>query len=311
MFCTICGASNEPGTIFCVSCGTKILTVDKRQQPEEILFASTTGTVKRKFGKKTLTIVGSAAGLLLLIVLLVVPRQVTVELAIDAKYGGVFESDCSISTEGAAAIGNQVSAMQIGSSSENSQKASLAFRKNSLGNCSGFATLTLEPFSTYRLVTTEEVGSTIGYRIFPTSVLANQKVEIKHKVTVEMNLAVEHDYCTGNMNNWTCYGGSSLHANDSTCYGVYGYSDIRKGASVIITGNSNGLTVRGKLKNGTDWDLDSIDNAVVTCHLLSNSISVPHDDAGYSIEVANRGSVEFALTDLKSESWVAKVHLGD
>ena len=306
MNCANCGTLRDSGSRFCAVCGVSFETATNISSRDAK--GSTESKSSPSRGKRWIIIVAALAGVTFLVALFV-PRPVTIELAIVDVNGGTFDSSCNLTNEGLGKIGKYITANNVGTGAVS--KGELDFRLSADGSCKGFASVVIDPFSTFEIKSKQTVTTLEGFRFFPTKFEAVQAVEISHKISVRLDFSIEHDYCTGTMESWTCYGGDSLGTKGNTCFGRWGYSDIGKGASVVIAGRSNGLTSQGALKAGDDWNLDSISSAIITCELKANPIEVPHDDAGYDVTISDRGDVKFSIADLRDSRWLAVLTLGD
>lgn len=306
MHCVKCGYRADSNSSFCANCGSQhdAPQLNSVTQPEVTLLQNS----PRLKGKRWI-LVGSAMVFLALLVSLTVPRPVTVELNVVDVNGGVFDPSCNLTMEGMEQIGTIVTARNLSTGSVST--GDLDFRLSSNGSCKGFASVVIDPFSAFDIATKQTVLQLDGFKLFPTTFNAVQEVEVNHSLLVQLNLSVEHDYCTGNMDSWTCYGGASLGTNDGKCFGKWGYSDIGKGASIFVVGKSNGIVTKGKLKDGDNWTLDSIRSSIITCELKAAPIVVPHDEAGYEITISDRGDVAFSIESLRDSNWIALLTLGD
>jgi hypothetical protein len=304
--CAHCGYLLDSSSSFCTNCGS--MTNDPQVKLDSKSETLVPQAAPRPKGKKWL-LAGGAIAFLALLMSLIVPRPVTIELAVMDVNGGVFDNECALTPEGLEELGSIVTARNVSTGAVST--GDLEFRLTSDGSCRGFASVVIDPFNAFDIETKQTVLQLDGFKFFPTTYRAVQKVEVKHSLAVQLNLSVQHDYCTGNMSSWTCYGGESLGTNDGKCFGRWGYSDIGKGTSIFIVGKSNGIVSKGKLKDGDNWTLDSISSSIITCELKAARITVPHDAAGYEVTISDRGDVAFSIESLRASDWLALLTLGD
>ena len=306
MHCTNCGQPISLGDNFCTSCNAKVgSTASETKAP---------GVAKKLLGNKRRLIAGG--GVIVLIVaalVLFLPKSVTVSIAVDAKYGGVFDDNCDLTTYAAAGLDDKLTVTPTGSGED---IVSDIDGSSDHGDCMGVATVSVSPFSDYKLyVGAKEIGSIRSGEAWSGAAEGTAKVKITHALSATLNLVFQEDYCSGDASaSWNCTGGFGLHTDSTNnlCYGEWGYNDIVKGARITITGKGSGSVATGVLDAGHDWSLDSTSSGKVTCVLKSQSaIEVNHDDEGYYVEVANRGQVLYTNETLEANGWNADMHLGD
>lgn len=308
MHCTNCGQQISLGDNFCTNCNAKVgaslATTD----------AKPGGFLKKLQSHKRKLLAGGGVLVLIVAALVVfLPKNVTVSISFDAKYGGVFDDSCNLTTYAAAILDENLTVTPKDSGEDITSPIEWSTDK---GDCVGEATVSVNPFSEYTLfVGSKEIGSIRSSEAWAGAAEGSAKVKITHALSTNLNLVFQEDYCTGDANaSWNCTGGFGLHTDsaNSLCYGEWGYNDIVKGARITITGKGSGSVATGVLDAGHDWSLDSTSSAKVTCVLKSEApIEVNHDDEGYYVEIANRGQVLYTNEALELNGWTADMHLGD
>ena len=308
MHCTNCGQQISFGDNFCISCNAKVGASSATTDAKPAGFAKKLLADKRK-------LIAGGGALVLIVAALVVflPKSVAVSISIDAKYGGVFNDNCELTSYAAAVLDDKLTVTPKGSGED--IVAPIEWSTDH-GDCVGLAKVSVSPFSEYTLfVGSKEIGSIRSGEAWGGAAEGSAKVKITHALSTSLSLVFQEDYCSGDANaSWNCTGGFGLHTDsaNSLCYGEWGYNDIVKGARITITGKSSGSVATGVMDAGHTWSLDSTSSGKVTCILKSDApIEVNHDDEGYYVEIANRGQVLYTNEGLELNGWTADMHLGD
>lgn len=314
MNCSNCQHELEPQATFCGNCGHAVTPIVQVPSVETQPAIEKKPSFFKTFFAKRNNLFSAIGVLVLVIASLVVlsPKTVTVDIRISSNTGGVFTQDCQLTTYAEEFLNNELSAQGKSESKPIIGKIDWILDN---GKCSGVATVSVSAFETYDLYVGDTmVGSIKSGEAWGGEDRAEADIDITHDLTVTFNLVDTSDYCTGTLENWTCWGLDNLDTDSDagTCEGTWGYRDLQAGTSITVTGKSNGKTYSGILAIGNNWTLDSISSGKVTCTMLSSSpIQIDHDDEGYNVEVGSRGQVYFDIETLESDSWDAGIHLGD
>lgn len=312
MHCTNCGNQTGSGDRFCTNCNYQLIGTTEAAKPavsKSSSFSSKLRANKRKLIPAALALVGVAAALVVFL-----PKSVTVNIEIDAKYGGVFTEDCELTSYAAAVLDDSLTVTPQSGTGEDIV-SEITWNEDG-GDCLGEANVSVSAFQDYDLfVGSKQIGAIENGDAWGGSVDGKTKVKVTHAISTSLDLVFQEDYCTGDASaSWNCTGGFGLHTDsaNSLCYGEWGYNDIVKGARITITGKGSGSVATGTLDAGHDWSLDSTSSAKVTCVLKSEApIEVNHDDEGYYVEIANRGQVLYTNETLELNAWTADMNLGD
>jgi hypothetical protein len=83
------------------------------------------------------------------------------------------------------------------------------------------------------------------------------------------------------------------------CAGRGGYSDIREGTQVTVTGSDGTVLALGELSSGAVADTpDSVFEGIKSCMFTFSVPAVPAGHDIYGVEVAHRGVVRFDALDM-------------
>ncbi len=97
----------------------------------------------------------------------------------------------------------------------------------------------------------------------------------------------------------------SITESGGHCYGTGGYSDMAQGASVTVRDGSGHILATSNLGTGTGGAVASFAGL---CK-FTFSAEVPETNF-YSVEVANRGQLNFSLAEMKKNNWHVDLSLG-
>ena len=309
MICNSCKTEIQEGLNGCPSCGA-----DQSKSRSKVS-GGIQGILKKLVSKRTnLLAFGGAIVLIASLIFVFSPKTVTVNIEIKASNGGVFTQDCKITTSASYLIDDNLVAVAK-SDKKKVSKAKVDWFSDR-GKCLGTAKVSVSPFETYSLYAGESlVGAIKDGQGWGGSIDGYAEVAVKHSLDVKMSLVIKAGSCSGDAAaSWSCSGIYGLYTDTDTgtCHGIGGYSDIKMGTKIIVTGKSNKKTVQGELDEGASYDLDSTSSKKITCTIFAkDTFEIDHDDEGYFVTIADRGDVYFTNEDLDAEGWNAGLRLGD
>jgi hypothetical protein len=102
---------------------------------------------------------------------------------------------------------------------------------------------------------------------------------------------------------------ADLHKNVMSCQGSAGYSDVKKGSTVLVSNRSTKVTTNAKLSAGKATISDSdLKSGRIVC-TFDYSLTVPNDVTGYSVSVGGHKKVNLDAAKLAANDWVASAQI--
>ena len=243
-------------------------------------------------------------------------EKVVVTVAINAEYGGVF-----VDPNGCVALPEYRDSIEdisvTAASGESVPMTEISWVSTEKNLCEGTFTLSLSPFSTYDVsIDGAKAGSITEASFSSKSAKFSKNIAVTRDLNGVHVLSDTASYCTGTSFSWNCYWNPWYLRNffwdldDRTCNGTLGYDDMEDGAEVKLY-DSTGKVIATTTLFGSDYGLDSVYSAKLTCTFKWKLSDVPNDDDGYSIEVSKRGKVFFSLEDLQGDDFLMETTIGD
>lgn len=321
MNCATCGRELIDGDAPCGNCESiGSSDFDASDAVDDSGAESQTAPAKKRsvFGTRRIRVLGlGLVGITVASLLYVfVPSKVIfVELYVQDVNGGAFNDTCKIEEEAKALIPTTLEVRPASSKTPGSIH-SLEYFPSPQGGCVGRTSISVTPFSTSDVRDRFVLGKIGAQEIATGEAVLAMKVALKRDLTVKFTLTDVADYCRVEGSGWSCSWnndwtfGLQLNANASTCRGKNGYSDIKSGASVTVTGIQNRKTSTSTL-TGEGYDLPNVRTKRIVCRFSADLNGIPNDPEGYSVEIAKRGDVNFTLKSLRGSNWTAEVTLGN
>lgn len=260
---------------------------------------------KVKFGAAAVTLLAIAG---IVLVNIPWPKSVSIEVAVDAPSGGVFDEGCALTDQAKEAGINKVSALDVGETPESGSGTELAFSDVD-GTCVGKASVSVAPGATYEVyVGKTRAGDLTLQEIEAGSSQESVPLQVDHLITGTIVLADNYSNCkdTSKGPDCTIPSNVTIQANvvKNVCYGKNSMSDIaQSGSPIKFTGNKTGKSASGKLSAGVP-SLTDYKTGLITCTYTYEVEGVLHDDTGYSVKVGKHTVPDVSVDDLKSASWV-------
>lgn len=258
-----------------------------------------------------LTIVG-ALGAVVVFVLAVSPKPTTIEfnLAVNAPYGGIFEDDCSLTTDGRSLGATDATVVDYGAEPSSGTKTALLYELSEAG-CSATAQISLFPGKTYDVYVGEKLVGQISTDDVEAG-RASAVVDLEVTRDLEGTIVLSDNYinCKAADKGTSCtipIGSASVWAQFQkqpfVCYGMNSYSDFKQtGTAVVITGLSSGQTVRTQLSKGspsvTDYKTGKIE-----CEYQFSARDLIYDEKGYRIKVGRHNAEPATISELNDAEW--------
>jgi hypothetical protein len=306
MKCSSCRTKLKRGTKFCNACG-----VENVEPPKSGDEAGSKRTNKKLF-------IFCSIGVISLIVsgiffYLFAPKVVSIAIAIDAPYGGIFETGCNLSQNLNGDFSDTLTLVATNSEDSGTIEQRVKFvSKNGL--CEAVGSVTVQPNTLYDLsLGSTLVGSLDGKDSNAGFLRQTAKVEIHRRLFISVTYKDKAAYCTGKVVNgptgsdWTCYGLYHMDwGNSGSCHGIGIDKDIKAGADVITSGISNKIKVVSKLPGPPNVTLKSIRSAELDCQFNAFPVDIPNDDSGYEVRIAGGDPVRITNAELNGQNFISK-----
>jgi hypothetical protein len=234
---------------------------------------------------------------------------VTVEIAVNDLYGGVFDAACQPTNDGKEVLPIKVN---VSDDSGTVRKDIAVEYDEFTGSCSGQVELILPPLGEYRVSSgSDTIAIVESQEVFSGKDFGTVDAVVYRSIGGIFSLHDEFRRCNASMWCWwDDYHGIEMTRSDYTqCQGMNGYSDIYPGTSVYIYGNSNGQSAFSTLGTGSEtWP--SPGDLTHTCTFEWAAVTLPYDPFGYSIEISSRGTLSYSLEEIEYSDGVVSSYLG-
>lgn len=255
-----------------------------------------------------LTSAVSVLAILIVIAMIPWPKAVSIEVAVDAPNGGVFDSECVLTSQAKEAGVNKVSAMVPGEVPAAGSGTELSFYEIE-GRCIGKASLTVSPGASYELyVGTKLAGDLTLQEVEDGKSVEDIPLQVDHKITGTIVLSDNYSNCKDTDKGPDCDIPSNvtIQANvvKNVCYGKNSLADIaQSGSPIKFKGLETGQTASGKLSAGVP-SLTDYKTGLITCTYTFEVEGVLHDDAGYAVIVGKHTLPKLQTSEMRSSNWV-------
>lgn len=236
------------------------------------------------------------------------PKSVSIEVAVDAPNGGVFDEGCALTDQAKEAGINKVSALSVGETPEQGSGSELAFSDVD-GTCVGQASVNVAPGATYEVyVGKTRAGDLTLQEIELGSSQESVPLQVDHVISGTVVLADNYTNCkdTSKGPDCTIPSNVTIQANvvKNVCYGKNSMADIaQSGSPIKFTGKKTGKSASAKLSAGIP-SLTDYKTGLITCTYTYEIEGVLHDDAGYAVKIGKHNVPTASVEDLKSSNWV-------
>lgn len=236
------------------------------------------------------------------------PKSVSIEVAIDAPNGGVFDEGCSLTDQAKEAGINRVSALNVGQTPEPGSGSELAFTDVD-GTCVGKASVSVAPGATYEVyVGKTRAGDLTLQEIEDGNSQESVPLQVDHVISGTIVLADNYTNCKDTSKGPDCKIPSNvtIQANvvKNVCYGKNSMADIAQAGSPIkFTGKKTGKSASAKLSAGIP-SLTDYKTGLITCTYTYEIEGVLHDDSGYAVKIGKHSVPAVSVDELKTSNWI-------
>jgi hypothetical protein len=243
------------------------------------------------------------------------PRAVQVDLAVNASYGGVFADGCAMTAEGKALGGSEITFVPAGGDPTTGSKAGLSFEAVGT-DCHAKATIFVPRDQAFDLY----VGSTLVNSLSAAQAESGSfaglvDLRVSRTITGTITVVDHYQSCQKVSAGIDCTVPSSaivssdLHKNVMSCQGSAGYSDVKKGSTVLISNRSTKVSTNAKLSAGKATISDSdLKSGRIVC-TFDYAITVPNDVTGYVVSVGGHKKVNLDVAKLAANDWAASAQI--
>lgn len=302
-FCVECGTPNTMTARYCVKCQTLlVLTIAAIEKAPRLAWS---------WRKKLIAIGSPILGVLLLAIITAPkPSTVSVDISVDAPFGGIFDDSCNL-TQGARDIGaTEAEVVDYGAATGTGTKSSLVYKLVD-EKCVANVDLSLFADKNYEIyVAGKLAGEITPAEITAGSAAKSVPLSVTHDVTGTITLSDNYINCKSSPKGPDCTipSNASVQAKfqkaSLLCYGMGSFSDFKEsGTAITITGLGTGESAKGTLQKGSPSVID-YKSSKVLCEYQFKVVGLIHDDKGYRVKVGRHNAQPATIANLEENSWV-------
>ena len=239
------------------------------------------------------------------------PTPVSISVALDAPYGGVFDSNCQISPEALEAGSHVFVLVEPGVPADQGQQHELSFSKTDGGACLGLADVYLYADDTFEIyMFNEPIGKVNEYEISEGYSPETASLPIYRSLTGTVRLTDEFSNCVSVEAGIDCSVpqgatiAADLNKSIMSCSGAGEMSYFKSGASIEVKGKlGSGISALVEIGPGKAvMSASDIQAGKVTCEFKFQIPTIPNDESGYTFQL---GQTEFSAgyQELLSSNW--------